>query len=155
MQGIFARYFQPSPSPPIQAITIYVSFIVVVLLSTLLGYTGLISVGQKFPWVLAGSFILLFSMFNSVLFLSAVSPGLYYRNSIYSFAALAVLSGFSAFLISGLSLNEAGSFKWIFLVLTVGYIVFLSIVGAMKVIMELAKQKDTRNFEGRRHRLKR
>ncbi|MBK7427191.1 MAG: hypothetical protein IPI60_09250 [Saprospiraceae bacterium] len=155
MQAIFARYFLPAPSPPIQAISIFVSFLVVVLLSKIVGYIGWISPGEKFPWVLAGSFILLFSMFNSVLFLNALSPAKYYRNSIYSFAGLAVLSGLSAYLISGLSLSEAGSFRWIFLVLTVGYIVFLSIVGAMKAIMELAKQKDTRNFDGRRHRLKR
>jgi hypothetical protein len=114
-----------------------------------------IGVGEKFPWVLAGSFILLFSIFNSVLFLNAASPAKYYRNSIYSFAGLALVSGLSAYLITGLSLAEAGSFKWIFLVLTVGYIVFLTIVAAMKAIMELAKQKDTRNFDGRRHRVKR
>ncbi len=148
------RYFLPAPTPPIQAISIYVSFLVLVILSKILAYSGLISSGEKFPWVLAGSFILLFSMFNSVLFLSSTSPAKYYRNSIYSYAGLVVLSGLSAYLISGLSLNEAGSFKWIFLVLTVAYIVFLTIVGAMKTIMELAKRKDTRNFDGRRHRLK-
>lgn len=155
MQLSIAKYFLPTPSPPIQAITIYVSFLVIVFVSKLIGYSGLMPVGEKFPWVLAGAFILLFSMFNSVLFLSARSPAIYYRNSIYTFVALVIVSGLSAYLISGLSLNAAGSFKWIFVVLAVGYIVFLTIVGAMKTIMELAKRKDTRNFDGRRHRLKR
>lgn len=155
MQLSIAKYFQPAPSPPIQAITVFVSFLFIVLLSKLIGYSGWISVGQKFPWVLAGAFVLLFSMFNSVLFLSSISPAIYYRNSIYTFITLVAVSGLSAYLISGLSLNEAGSFKWIFVVLAVGYIVFLTIVGAMKTIMELAKRKDTRNFDGRRHRWKR
>jgi len=126
----------------------------------ILSFSILIKVGQLlgfFPptylmiWVVSASFLLLFGMFNSLLCISAKSIAQYWSKSIFSFAALAVLSALTAWLFTQVSIGDAATFKWLYLVVTVGYLVFLSIVGFIKIIIDLAKKKDTRDFSNRNY----
>ncbi len=55
-----------------------------------------------------------------------------------------------AYLFSSLSLNEAGSYRWIFTVLSFGYLVFLSILGFVKRIVEFAEKEDWQRPKKRR-----
>jgi hypothetical protein len=54
------------------------------------------------------------------------------------------VGGLLAYLISGLSIDEAGSYKWILFIFTFCYILFLSIVRAMKKIVTIAQKQDKR-----------
>ena len=75
----------------------------------------------------------------------------YWGRSIYSFMGLALGSGLTAYLFSSLTISEAGSYRWIYVVLTVGYLVFLSIVTFMRRIVEFA-QKEEWNHPRIRHK---
>jgi hypothetical protein len=66
----------------------------------------------------------------------------YWGRSIYSFAGLAAASGLLAWGLSGLSISEAGSYKWIYFVVTFGYLVFLSMIAFMKQIVEFAQKEE-------------
>lgn len=99
-------------------------------------------VTSKWPWLVAASFLLFFSLFNAIL--SATSKNLmkYWGRSIYSFMGLALASGLLAWGFSGIPIGEAGSYKWIFFVVTFGYMVFLSMVAFMKKIVEFAQKEE-------------
>ena len=102
----------------------------------------LMYVGERFPWMCAASFLLFFALFNSIFSLSAADTNEYWTKSMIAFAGLALLSGLCAWGFSKLSVNEAGSYKWIFIVVTFGYLVFLSMMGFMKRIVEFAERED-------------
>lgn len=97
---------------------------------------------NTWPWLVAASFLLFFALFNAIL--SATTKNLikYWGRSIYSFLGLAVLSGLLAWGFSGLPIGKAGSYKWIFFVVTFGYLVFLSMVAFMKKIVEFAQKEE-------------
>lgn len=99
-------------------------------------------VSNRWPWLCAASFLLFFALFNAIM--SATSQNLmkYWGRSIYSFMALAAGSGLLAWAFSGVPIGEAGSYKWIFFVITFGYLVFLSMIAFMKKIVEFAQKEE-------------
>jgi MFS family permease len=99
-------------------------------------------VANRFPWLCAASFLLFFALFNSIL--SAAAPNMlkYWQRSIYSFMGLAIGSGLLAWAFSSLTISEAGSYRWIFIVVTVGYLVFLSMIAFLKKIVNFAQKEE-------------
>lgn len=95
-------------------------------------------------WTVSASVLLLFAVANSVLSLGANDITQYWNKSIYSFIILCVVGAGLAWLFSGLSISEAKSFKWIYIVFTIGYLLFLSIVNLMRKIVEIAQKQDKR-----------
>ena len=124
---------------------IFGAHLVFVLVSKLVHLTGWVDVGQRFPWVSAASFLLFFAVFNSIFSLSAKNAGQYWSRSMLSFAGLAIANGLIAWLFSSLSINEAGSYRWIYVVVTFGYLVFMSIMNLMKKIVEFAQREEWNN----------
>lgn len=107
-----------------------------------LSWTGILDTGERFPWMVAASFMLLFAVFNSVLSLSCVNMSKYYGASIYSFAGLALMAGLLAWLLSGLTISEAGSYRWIYIVVSIGYMIFLGMMSFMRIIVEFAQREE-------------
>jgi hypothetical protein len=142
MENPKASFLYKAYNPVLQASMLFVAGFVVMLFSKILSWTGIFEANQKFPWTTAAAFIFLFAIFNSITSLSAKNLNNYWIKSMASFGTLAVASGFMAYLFSSLSINEAGSYRWIFTVLTFGYLVFLSILGFMKRIVEFAEKED-------------
>lgn len=104
--------------------------------------SGLMEFKQNFPWQNILSFLLLYAVANSILSFPAKEVMKYYSGSIFGFMALASLGGGMAYLFSGLSMEEAGSIKWVYFVFTFGYLVFISIVQMMRKIIEMAQRQD-------------
>ena len=115
--------FDKGLNPVLQASITFGGVIVFILCAKLVKLTGLIYVPDRFPWMTAASFLLLFAMFNSVFSLSAENMLKYWGRSIYSYLGLAFASGLAAYFFSALSIDEAGSYRWIYVVLTIGYLV--------------------------------
>lgn len=68
---------------------------------------------------------------------------MYYRESIFTYAALLVITIASCTLISGINIYEAESYSWIIYVFSLVYIVFITITGLMRKIVSIAlKQED-------------
>lgn len=133
--------FEREISPFLQAGVALSGAFILMIAAKILRSAGL-EFSERFPWMAAGAFLLLYSIFNAIFGLSARQSSKYYGKSVMAFLSLAFLSGLLAFLFSGISLDDAGSFSWIYLVLTLGYLVFLSMINLMKKIVEFAMRED-------------
>ena len=94
------------------------------------------------PWVFASTFLIFYSIFNVILSLGAENSEKYWTQSVLGFVGAVAGLGGLAYLVSGLGMDEAGSFKWIFIVVTISYLVFMSIVRAMKGIVQFAEREE-------------
>ncbi len=112
--------------------------------SFLLSSLNIISISKEFYWIISASYTLLFIMFNSMLIIASEHMEKFYRNSLYTYFGLVALSIGLAYLFSGIPIGEAGSFKWIFLVLTIAFIALLSIGSAIKRIAMAANREEER-----------
>ncbi len=133
-----ARAFNPF----LQAAVTLGAALAVILGSKLIHLTGLIEVPTRFPWMTSAVFMLCFAVFNSVFSLSAKNMMKYYGRSVYSFLGLAVTSGLLAWLFSSMTISEAGSYRWIFLVVTIAYLVFMSMMSMMRKIVDFAQREE-------------
>ena len=129
-------------SPFTQAGMILGAGLAINIFAKVINLAGLVEVAPRFYWKTSAAFLLLFAIFNSVYSLSTKNTMKYWGRSVYSFLGLAFVSGFFAFLLSGESLDEAGSIRWIYFVVTIGYLVFLSMVNLMRKIVEFAEREE-------------
>ncbi|MEZ4930507.1 MAG: hypothetical protein R2788_00010, partial [Saprospiraceae bacterium] len=83
-----------------------------------------------------------FAIFNSIFSLFAKDPLKNWGQSFSSFIALLITTGLLAWAFSGNSIREAGSFTWIFMVLSIAYLIFMSMVNVMKQIVEFAMKEE-------------
>lgn len=129
-------------NPIVQAALCLSGALLIMLISKFLQYADITEASARFPWMTAASFLLFFAMANSVISLISVNRAQYWGRSVYSFAGLALSTGLLAWLFSSLSISEAGSYRWIFFVLTLGYLVFLSIMNMARRIVEFAQKEE-------------
>jgi hypothetical protein len=129
-------------NPFLQAAVTLGAALIVILGAKLVNLSGIIEVPARFPWMTAAVFMLCYALFNSVFSLSANNMMKYWGRSVYSFMGLAFFSGLLAWLFSSLTISEAGSYRWIFIVVTVAYLVFLSVVAIMRKIVDFAQREE-------------
>lgn len=128
--------------PTFQAAVIFAAGLVLMTMGWLLSVSGLVVVGRLFAWSVAASFALLFAIFNSLISIRAAHSGKYWGASVYSFMALALCSGTAAWLFTGVPIRDASTYRWIFIVVTFGFLVFLSMVNFMKKIVQFAEREE-------------
>lgn len=109
---------------------------------TCLLFESTLALRPERPWVFASTFLLFYSIFNVVFSLNAENAEKYWTQAIIGFVLCVGGLGVLAYLISGLGMNDAGSFKWIFIVITISYLIFMSIVRAMKGIVDFAQKEE-------------
>jgi len=129
-------------NPFMQALVVFALGITVTLGAKLINGVGILEISNRFPWMSAAAFLLFFALINSLSSLSAEDLNKYWGRSMMAFGILAISSGLAAYGLSALSINDAGSYRWIFIVLTFGYLVFLSIIGLMKTVVDFAEKED-------------
>ena len=129
-------------TPPIQALLILVFSLVLMIGGVIFDKLGILEMDRLYPWTIATGLLLLFAMFNSVSSLRDDNFAKYWSASMYSYIGLALLNGAAAWLISGVPVGEAESYKAIYIVVTVGFLVFLSMVNLMKKIVNFAEKEE-------------
>lgn len=154
MQNSNSSIFEKAIDPVHQAILALGGVLSFIIISKFINAIGLLSVSAKFPWMAATAFMLLFAVFNSVYSLTAKSIIKYWGRSIYSFMGLAVVAGFAAYLFSSMTISEAGSYRWIYVVVTFGYLVFLSLMAFLRKIVEFAQKEEWNHPRIRRKKRK-
>jgi hypothetical protein len=142
MEKSQTSFFEKSINPIIQGVLILSFAFTIMLIAKIVDWIGLAGVSGQAFWIIAGASILLFAMFNSVLSLSTKDMNQYWTRSIPTYAALMVLCAVLAYLFSAMTMHEAGTFRWIFMVLTFGYLLFLSMMRFMRKIVDMAQQED-------------
>ena len=128
-------------NPVYQAIMLLAAVLVFNLGALVFRGAGM-EIEQRFPWTIAASFLLFFSALNAILSIFAKNMDNYWSRSILCFVGLAALSALLAQLFSKLTMNDAGSYKWIYIVVTIGYLVFLLILTAMRKIVDFAQREE-------------
>lgn len=135
-ESLFSKQIRPL----YQAIIAVVSLIIIMPIS-------MVFIGDGNPiyyWEIAFAILMCFSLFNAIFSIPYLNRTIYFRNSIFCYAGVAIVTGLMAYFFSGLSLEETGSFRWLYIVFTFSYLVFTSIVNAMRKIIEIAKKQDAR-----------
>jgi hypothetical protein len=112
------------------------------LLGKAVAAVGLFKTDRLYAWSMAASFLLLFALANSLLSLRSGSFLKYWSASMYSYLALALFSALAARMFSGVPIGEAASYRWIFIVVTFGFLVFLSLVNFVRRIIGFAEREE-------------
>lgn len=152
MQPTDSSIFAKAYNPILQAGLTLGGVVVFILASKIVKLTGLLYVSDRFPWMTAAAFLLLFALFNSIFSLSSKDLAKYWGKSIYSFMGLALTSGLLAYAFSSLSINEAGSYRWIYVVVTIGYLIFMSMMAFLRKIVEFAQREEWNHPRVRRRK---
>ena len=129
-------------SPITQAAMVLAGGLSLMLVGWALTVSGVFPLERLFAWSMAAAFLLLFAIFNSLMSLRADSFAKYWGRSMYSFVGLALCLGIAAWLFSGVPIDAAESYRWIFIVVTFGFVVFLSLVNFMKIIVRFAEREE-------------
>ncbi len=131
-------YIQPIK----QAGLVFAGALLLMFLGWLSTVSNILPTGKLYAWSIATAFTLLFALLNSLMSLTTDNFAKYWGNSMYSYMALAVGNGLAAWGFSGIPLGEAESFRWIYFVITVGFLVFLSMANFMKKIVQFAEREE-------------
>lgn len=99
-------------------------------------------VNPRFGYQVAATALLLFGVANALFSLGSENINRYWSASFVSYLLLAGLGLVVAKLLTGLWISEAGSYKWIYTVLTFGYLVILSIMSAIRGIVNFAEDEE-------------
>ncbi len=142
MKSADSSLFQKALNPFLQAAISLGLTLFMLISSKLVNLTGIIAVSERFPWTTAATFVLFFAVFNSVFSLTTKDTRKYWGRSMYAFLGVILVSGLLAYLFSSIPLNEAGSYRWIFFVLSFGYLVFISIMMMARKIVEFAEREE-------------
>lgn len=136
------KFFDKLDRPPMQAIAVFVAALVIMGIGWALTASGIFAFERLFAWSIGSALMLFFAMMNSLLSIRATSFVKYWGASMYSYLALALCTSMAAWGFSGIPLREAGSYRWIYIVVTVGFLVFLSMVNFMKIIVRYAEKEE-------------
>jgi len=136
--------FEYKISPFLQGGVVLGAIVIFILVTMIFGSIGLADTDGGTPWLVACSMTFFFVIGNSILSLAADDQNTYWWQSILTYVLLVVLGATSAYLFSGVSIDEAGSYRWLYVVFTFGHILFLTIVRTMKKIVKIAQKQDSR-----------
>ena len=138
----YKELFQKIHNPFIQGLVMCTAVLILMILSKGIQASGIMALENTHPWTIALSFILFFASSNSVISLASDNTNKYWTQSLIAFVGLAVTSGLLAYLFSSMTLDEVSTYQFIYIVFTFGYLVFISIIGFMKVIVEFAQREE-------------
>lgn len=123
--------------------------LVLILGAKLLEVMNLLETSERFPWMTGAAMLFIFSMFAALLLVSTKDIPKYIGRAIYGFMGLVLSTNLVAWLFTGKTINEVGSYRWMYLVLTVGFVVFLGIMVFVRQIITFAEEEE---WDGPRRR---
>jgi len=115
------------------------------ILFMLVGNVG--SEDEIFPWMVVCAMMLFYALLNAVLSLSTRDIKNYWWQSILGYLVMVFLGSLLARWVSGIKMDDAASIRWLFVVFSIGYLVFISIVQLIRLIVTIA-QKQEENLRG-------
>lgn len=135
-------FFAKARNPYLTAAVCLAGSVLFMILGNAMNAAGLTSLSERFPYISVGSFMLLFAVYNAIFSLSADDLNQYWLQSFLAYLGLVVGGTVIAYLFTSLWLP--GTFRWIFSILTFGYLAFLSIMGFVKRMFSIVKREDER-----------
>jgi len=136
--------FEKQISPFVQAAVVLGLITVAILISKIVA-TSSVEVRDSFPWEMAFSGLLFYAIFNCIFSFAYEDQNSYWWKSLLSFALLGAGGMLIAWWASGLSMDEAGSYRWMALLFTFSYLVMLTMCRAMRMILQWAQKQGRSN----------
>jgi drug/metabolite transporter (DMT)-like permease len=140
--NFFEKLQHNAEKPFFQAIIIIGCVFIVNVGASAVKASEIIDVSNRFAWLNAASFTLFFAVLNSIYSIASKNVPQYWGLSMYSFMLVAGISGLQAFIFSGISIRHAGSYMWIYVVVTIGYLVFISLMTILKKVVAFAEKEE-------------
>ena len=141
-------FFYKAYSPFLQSALIIALSFTLMMLVFLLDLMGIFTVAPKIYWMISAACMLYFALFSSIFSLSTSNFNTYFLHSLLGFTGVAIFGSLVAWLFSGQGIDEAGSFRWIYFILTFCFILFLGIVNGMLRIVVFAQREDKKMQDG-------
>lgn len=129
-------------NPFIQAGVLLGCIIILMLLMKVAMMTGAADFKPSMPWIISASFILFYTVFNALFSLSSDDMNKYWMRSIAAYFVLAISAAGLSYIVAPFAPEEGGNIRWIFIVLTFVYLVFLSMLNFMKQIVTFAEREE-------------
>ncbi|HXR79781.1 MAG TPA: hypothetical protein VN763_02640, partial [Saprospiraceae bacterium] len=128
--------------PLYQALLVVAMIIVFSLIDKILPHhTELFEVNSG-SWIVATAMMLCYIILNSIVALKTEPILPYWGLSVVFYIALLAFSYGWSYMLSGKGIDEVGSFRWLWLVLTLVYMVFFAIARSVKRIVDFAIKQD-------------
>jgi hypothetical protein len=93
-------------------------------------------------WIVATAMMLCYIILNSIVALKTEPILPYWIQSVVFYIVLLAFSYGWSYMLSGLEIDDAGSFRWLWIVLTLVYMVFFAIARSVKRIVDFAIKQD-------------
>ncbi len=93
-------------------------------------------------WIVGTAMIFCFIIFNTIVALRSEPILPYWSKSVMIFIGLLVFTYAWCYMLTGKHIDEVGSFRWLWIVLTMVYLVFFIIARTMKRIVDIANEQD-------------
>lgn len=133
-------YMQKLSNPFVQVAGVIALYLIVNLIFHMVGSE------HRMPWTLAIAFQLLYILYTVIIGLMNKAGRTYWTYSIIGYAIIMVLNGFLASWLSGVPMDEAGTYRWIYIILVPIFLLFIGITSLIRRIVAMA-EKDDREFE--------
>jgi hypothetical protein len=135
--------FFDKPFDPLRLLMIIgIGYIILVLGGKLLEWTNMMEPSEKFPYMAGAASLFIFAMFGSMFIVKAKNVSKYIGRAIYCYLGLVVTTILISWLLTSKPIGEVGSYKWIYLVLTIGFMIFLGIMIFVRNIVEYAEKEE-------------
>ncbi len=95
-------------------------------------------------WIMATALLLCFVILNTIFLFRINEVVAYFSRSVVSYILLLLFSYGWCYLLSGVHFDEAGSFRWLWFVLTLVYMVFFAIAYTIRGIIAIADREEGR-----------
>lgn len=142
-QSIFAK----AHNPILQASLILGAALFIMLSGFIANSLNIADVSIGFYWQTISSFMLLYAIFNSIISFAAKDLNQYWLRSILAYVGIVAIGSGCAYLITGKTVNEVDSYRWIFFIITFGFLSFLSITGFIKRILQAVEAEEKRKLK--------
>jgi hypothetical protein len=129
-------------TPFYQAGLIFVFILALSLLDMTLPHDTAIISPAAGPWILATALLLCYVFFNTVFLFRIKETIPYWSKSMISYVILLILTYGWCYFLSGRHIDEVGSFRWLWMVLTLVYMVFFAIAYTIKGIIAIADREE-------------
>jgi hypothetical protein len=131
-------------SPLYQAVLVLCFIIVLSLIDMTLSHDSAVIHPKAGPWMVSTALILCYIFFNTLFLFRIAQNVSYWSKSVISYVLLLILAYGWCYLLSGMHIDDVGSFRWLWIVLTLVYMIFFAIAYTIKGIIAIADKEEGR-----------
>ncbi|HSF88564.1 MAG TPA: hypothetical protein VLA46_04055 [Saprospiraceae bacterium] len=128
--------------PLYQAALVAAMILVFTLLDKMLPHGNQLFEVNAGSWIVATAMMLCFVILNSLVALRIEPIVPYWSKSVMFYLGLLAFSYGWCYLLSGKHIDDVGSIRWLWFVLTMVYMIFFAIARTMKGIIDIANRQD-------------